>query len=622
MKSNKSFILFRNIFLKFTIAFIAVGLIPLLFLSSISLRTFSNSMEKYTISNFQQMMMYTSRSLENIVEDYNSISKLIYSYNSDNNERKDDYSGLGKIIKSPVTADLNSKAIDKKKMDLMDDFIKNILYTNQNIQNVFFIDYKKNLYYSSKATKQFDYTYDFFEHDQFNEVIENTRSLTILPTHPEEYFVKSVDNVITFGRNYLDLTREIKDEKILGTLLMDVDLSVFDDLFSGLTLGDSGEVYLVDNKGYCIYSNEKKAITKKIPWFIEKQNEFENMNYSGFVSDNEAYYIFQKVETGNWIVVSKINKKAILKKIEDIRSYIFVVIILCSAGLILVAIAFSKGFSLPIKRIIRQMKKVESGNLDVSVEVKSQDEVGQLATGFNNMTSELKGHINKSYIAQIKQKEAELNALKTRIRPHFLYNTLEVIRMTAVENEDEKVADMIHSLASQLKYIIGYNDDMVTVGREVKMVKEYFNLIRLRYDNKMSLELKIPENHMNLYFLKLTLQPIIENAVIHGIKPKEGYGKVMITSEINNEKLEISVFDDGVGMSQEKLDKINRLLAGEIMGEHTPEGWKNIGIKNVHDRLRMNFGEKYGLEINSQERIGTVVKILIPIIEEGNMKND
>jgi two-component system sensor histidine kinase YesM len=250
------------------------------------------------------------------------------------------------------------------------------------------------------------------------------------------------------------------------------------------------------------------------------------------------------------------------------------------------------------------------------VEVKSRDEVGQLARGFNNMVTRLKGYIDKAYVAQIKQKEAELTALKTQIRPHFLYNTLEVIRMCAVENEDDKVADMIHSLSAQLKYVIGYNNDMVTLGQEIGMIMHYFKIIHVRYDGKIELEVNVPDKLMKMKILKLTLQPIIENAVEHGIKPKAGNGRVMISGEINAGNLEISVFDDGIGMNEEVLGKLNSVISGEKMGEQSPEGWKRVGIKNVHGRLKMNFGEAYGIDIKSYEKIGTVVKIVMPVIDE------
>lgn len=614
---------FKSIFLKFTLAFIAAGLIPLLFFSYITLGKFSKSIEDYTVSTLEQIVVYTVKSVDKTISDYNNILKLIYSYNVDDggNLRINDYSGLARIIKNADVNGMPEDSPNKGNETLMEDFTKQILYTNSYIKNVFFIDFNSRMYYSSRETKLYDAKYNFVSRERLDPIHKNKNNLTILPTHRESYFVKSEQQVVTFARNYLDLEGQIGSEKILGTLFIDVSIDAFDEIFKRINLGDNGEIYLLDSAGNCVYSNKKESITKKINWF-PNTNEFKESNRSSFMSSDGVYNIFFKTQMGDWTVVSRINRKDISKKIDDIRNFILLVIVACISALIMVALAFSKGLSLPIQKIRRQMKKIESGDLNVQVEVKSRDEIGQLAISFNNMAVELKSHINKAYISQIKQRDAELTALKAQIRPHFLYNTLEVIRMSAVESGDERVADMIHSLSAQLRYIIGYNDDMIILSKEVKMIANYFKLISIRYEERINLELKIPDNCMKLQILKLSLQPIVENAIFHGIKPKNGCGKVLIMAEIAGDDLEISVFDDGVGMETPMLDKLRTLLTGDKIGEQTPDGWRSVGIKNVHDRLRMNFGEKYGLEISSQQRVGTVVKLKMPVLEGGSSQND
>lgn len=616
MKILKRFVLLKSIFLKFTLAFIAVGLIPLLIFSYVSLNRFSNNIEKFTLNNFVQMVMYTGKNLEKVIADYNNISKLMYSYNSG------DYGDLASILKIEDNPERRESLAVTKKNRMMDDFTKSVLYTDQHIQNIIFIDSNaKRVYTNTKETKLFDSGYDFTKAPQYGDILENKKQLTVLPTHVEEYYVRSNRQVVTFARNYLD-TSTVPIEKVLGTILIDVDTNVFEGILSRLSLGERGEIYIVDDEGYCIYSNNPSSVTKSLDWYKEKRVELETEKDSGYTNSGDYYLIFQKIEGSHWQVVCKVFKDDVLKKVEDIRDFVIFIVFVCITALILVAIAFSKGFSLPVKRIIRQMKKVESGNLNVSVEVRAKDEVGQLAQGFNNMISELKGHIDKAYVAQIKQKDAELTALKTQIRPHFLYNTLEVIRMSAVENEDNKVADMIHSLSAQLKYVIGYNNDTVTLRQEIEMIQHYFKLIHVRYDGRIEFEMHIPEKLMQLQILKLSLQPIVENAVEHGIKPKDGKGRVLITAEVHEGNLEISIFDDGIGMSSEALNQVEQLLTGERMGRQTREGWKNVGIKNVHDRLRMNYGEKYGIDIKSHENIGTVVKVMMPVLEGAGVHGD
>ncbi len=618
MKRLKRAGLFKSIFVKFTIAFIAVGLLPLLFFSYISLDSFSRKMEAFSLHKIEQSVAYDSKNLAKVVSDYNNLTKNMYNYNSGK------YGSLSDILKNSEILDRKEGFSVSQKETLMDVYTANTLYSDWYLSNVVFIDYVSGKVYSRSKdqSKLFNPDFDFHSLEGYDKVLSRERELTILTPHTESYYVRSDRRVVTFARNFLDIDGLPDKVILLGTIFLDVDLGLFEDVFKRTSPENSGEVYVVDVQGRCIYSRNAVDIGQKPDWFDRQNPSIRELNYSGYVLDEDEYYIFERVQDSDWIVLYRVNIREILKDVQDIGNFVSFIILACIAGLILVSLIFSNGFSLPLKRITRQMKKVESGNLDVSVEVKSSDEVGQLSAGFNNMLQELKGHIDKSYLAKIRQREAELTALKTQIRPHFLYNTLEVIRMSAVDAGDDKAADMIHSLSAQLKYMIGYSDDTVTLEQEIAMIRHYFKIIEVRYDGRIKLEVNIPEELLKLKILKLSLQPIVENAVIHGIRPKEGGGRVLITGEIREERLELCVYDDGTGMKAETADKIDRLLSGRKMGEETPEGWKSIGIKNVYDRLKMNFGEEYGLDVKSRENVGTIVKLIMPVMNGVDDKDD
>ena len=327
----------------------------------------------------------------------------------------------------------------------------------------------------------------------------------------------------------------------------------------------------------------------------------------------------------NWSIIFKIHEEKILKNFEKTNRIFALSIIGCIILLFFNAFIFSKKLVYPIKEILSFMKNIEHGNFNIKINVQSNDEIGQLAVGFNNMVKQLNEYIDKAYMAQIKQKEAELNALKTQIRPHYLYNTLEVIRMSAIDNEQTIVADMIQSLSKQLKYVIGYTTDKVQLYQEIDMIKNYFYLIEVRFEGRIKLELKVDENLLNVTVIKFILQPLVENAVEHGLKPKESDGLVLIRVEQNDNDMEISIFDNGIGMSKKEKESIDEIISGQKIGVATDEGWQNIGLKNVNDRLQMNYGKDHGVTVTSQENIGTVVKLKIPLIKEDDIyenKND
>ena len=266
--------------------------------------------------------------------------------------------------------------------------------------------------------------------------------------------------------------------------------------------------------------------------------------------------------------------------------------------------------------MMEQMSEIETGNFQVRLPVTSGDEIGVLSRRFNQMSKELESYINQSYVAHMKQAEAEMTALKSQIYPHFLYNTLEIIRMTALDKDDTVVSEMIEALSSQIHYMIGPMQDMVPLEKEVEITRQYVYLLNCRIKGKVHFtadlnglsERRVP---------KLILQPIVENAYVHGMKPKAGSGHVMIEADHVENRMEISVMDNGVGMSTGELEQLKLLLEGSEPGIKNEHNWQSIGLKNVHDRIRYLYGEAYGIEITSTPGVGTMVRIVMPWREGG-----
>ena len=266
-----------------------------------------------------------------------------------------------------------------------------------------------------------------------------------------------------------------------------------------------------------------------------------------------------------------------------------------------------------MREMMGQMSLIETGNFDIEIPIRSKDEIGVLSKRFNQMSSALKTYINQSYVAQIKQNEAELTALKSQIYPHFLYNTLEIIRMTALEEEGrKKVPEMIEALSQQIHYLIGPMQDMVPLEKEIDIIRKYVYLLNCRISGKVQLTVNAP-GESKIQVPKLILQPIVENAYVHGIKPKKGKGCIMVETAVNGEQFELSVMDNGVGMDEEALSKIMELFEGDEPGIKNEYNWQSIGLKNVHDRIRFLYGEEYGIQITSTPAVGTMVRILLPL---------
>jgi two-component system sensor histidine kinase YesM len=252
----------------------------------------------------------------------------------------------------------------------------------------------------------------------------------------------------------------------------------------------------------------------------------------------------------------------------------------------------------------------------VRVELNTGDEMEYVADGFNKMMERLNDYIDQVYVAQNCQKDAELNALKMQIQPHFLYNTLDVIRMTALEEHDEKSAELLECLAHQLRYVMGEHNERIYLKDELEALREYFIIMKVRYEGRISLHINVANEDQMLVMPKLLLQPVVENAIKHGLREKPGHGTVAISVLRRTDYLQIIVMDDGVGMSEERVQHMQEVLDHPEVGYTDKEKHVSVGMKNVYDRIKLNCGKDYGFTIESVVGMGTIVTYRLPIWEE------
>ncbi|GIO37420.1 two-component sensor histidine kinase [Paenibacillus antibioticophila] len=579
---------FYSIFVKFACAFIFVGLIPLFTLSLFSVNTFTKYVERYTTGNLQQMVTYMSYNLNAAFNEYNELSKLMYTgkyetfIESYNQNQLHNVNELEQINNIPIQT-----------------FLKTLLYSDNYISSVYFIREEDGMvFYQERENRGMEE-----EHLPSNEWIAEMREkpskVAIFPTHPDSYYPLANRSVFTIGRNLIDISGKVTAEpRIAGALFIDVNTTVFEKYFKELNLQEEDELLLLDGEGNIYFSNQREA------------EALSPKNQEQLEQDDAMILISEPIPFLEGSLTARVHRASLFEQLLSVRMTVFIVIGLSSVALIIMGTLFSRRLSAPILKLMKQMTKVESGNLNTHVEVRSNDELGRLSHSFNRMVDRLKEYIDEAYVAQIKQKQSELNALKSQIRPHFLYNTLEVIRMSAVDKDDHEVADMILSLSNQLKYVIDYGEEKVSIESELDNIKDYFYIISVRYDQRFDLNCHIASDvDVKWRILKLSLQPIVENAIHHGLRQK-GRGTIGITAERRDKDIVITVYDDGVGMSANTLARLN-----EMLNDPQATG-KNIGLKNVHERIRSVFGDRYGIAINSREHIGTSIVLTFPIVAE------
>lgn len=258
---------------------------------------------------------------------------------------------------------------------------------------------------------------------------------------------------------------------------------------------------------------------------------------------------------------------------------------------------------------------------DFSVKIDKHNSVYPIALSLNRIHAHMQASIDREYKARMKQKDAEIHALQSQINPHFLYNTLDTIRSLALINDDEPVAEMTEALSTFFRYSIGKRGHMVRLSEELENIDSYLAIQNYRFQNKVSYQVMIEGNRdeiLSCRIPKLLLQPIIENAVYHGIEPKVGAGRITVRIFTTPSSLVIHIRDDGIGMEEKELQAIREILRqkkhGEGRGFH-PQG-SGIALINIHQRIQLNYGEEYGICVASTKDVGSEVELRIPIISE------
>lgn len=373
----------------------------------------------------------------------------------------------------------------------------------------------------------------------------------------------------------------------------DADVNdVVSEVFGNDELFKNGYLTIVDKNGSQIY--ESKPDTTRLAESIAANLDKLEFTYQLSKQDWTMTFIVDKVFAQSDLYV--------------IRGMMVIVIMLSFVAVLIVATHFTKRITDPLYDMMDQMEKMENGQLKVNIAIDNDDEIGMVAKRFNTMAAKLRKYIERYYIMDIKEQEAELAALRAQINPHYLYNTLEVIRMNAIDEDAEMTAEMIENLSRQMQYTLDSTTSVVLLRQELDFINDYIKLINIRYNGKIVLDVET-NGLEDCLALKLSIQPLIENAYKYGLKPNGGVGMIQVIAEQDGEDLIITVLDNGEGMSEERLHEVQQLLAASPEDRHS----KSIGLKNVNDRLRTRYGEKYGLSLTSQEKMGTAVTMRLPL---------
>ncbi|MET1173944.1 sensor histidine kinase [Paenibacillus amylolyticus] len=417
----------------------------------------------------------------------------------------------------------------------------------------------------------------------------------------------------------VSVARSITDEasgRVRGVIMIDLKLRSVSQAARNVTLGKSGYVMVTDAEGQSVYKPEHPLI-EHIPtdWFPSGES-------GTFTADTEGgtlLFMYQSSTFTGWRTVGVFPTRDSISEVRQIQFYVVsFVFVVCLFGLS-ASLWFSRSIAQPIFRLMSYMRRAETGNLRPGRWSDRADEIGMLGNSYNRMLAQIRQLISLNELRERQKRDAEMRSLQEHIKPHFLYNTLDTIHWMARKEGAEDVSGMVGALSRLFRIGLSKGQDYIPLHSEIEHMTSYLQIQQTRYRDRLQYTLNIPEELRDLLVLKLLLQPLIENAIYHGVKGRRGPGHIRVEARLEHNRLLLTVQDNGAGMSNERLAEMQQLLEAPLasLEASSPEiTGKSYGMLNVQARLRLSFGHEYGIVLESQEGEGTSVTIIHPLMRE------
>lgn len=437
-----------------------------------------------------------------------------------------------------------------------------------------------------------------------------------------DFRVKPAKQVISFHYRLMNVTTD----QLLGFLSIDVRLDRIKEIFERIYDKNREHLYVLDEDGNVFYSSNENRIGERLTnsWYKEINNTKVEKGQYEFEGKNKHFkgvYVSDQVKASGktWTIIKSIPYTNLYQDANKILMINITIGAISVLFVTLLTILVSVKFTNPIHTLIRNIKRIEEGELAVSFDSLGDDEFGQLGQHFTSMIEKINDLYIKEYKLQIENKTNQLKVLQSQMNPHFLYNSLQSIGTLSLKNDGKKVYKLLTSLSKIMRYSMRNNEDFVRVVDEINHIKDYLALQNERYDGKFEYKLNVDEH---LYFTnmpKMTLQPLVENYFKHGFERKQNFGKLEISiRQFDLETMCIKLIDNGVGVDQKKLEKIQLSLMNQVKSQK-----ESIGLKNINDRIQLYYGEKGKFYIESKQHEHFIVTIYLPLhVDRGAIENE
>lgn len=557
---------FRNMKFRYKLitTYILLGVIPMTIMGLVwynQTRTILMKQEKSSIENY---LTQAVSNMDNQLRIYNNLS---------------DYIAFNQQISHVVSHEYDSYYdMYNQFSDVLDPMLASLKYFHSDINQITI--YTKNNVVKHNTTLA---PITEIENEDWYKIIKGNNDIHWFVSQDEKK-VFCVRNIPTLENNYE-----------VGVLYVQVDYEKLFESFKQMNDSNYG-IFIMDELGDNIFNFDQFEDLNK-----SRKMTFDEFN-KGIGKENIYTIVTAHSVNNNWTVSLYKPQKLIYESTNFMITGNVIAIMLLIVFSIIITSVLSKVMVSGLEKLRANMEEVEKGNMEITVKSNNEDEVGALIRGFEKMIIQIKALIEDVYESRLIQKDYEMKALQAQINPHFLYNSLSLINWMALETDQEDISKITLSLSTFYRTALNKGKNILRVRDEIKNMRSYLDIQLMMHDYEFDVDVQVEEDILDYNILNLILQPLIENAINHGIDLKtNGRGCIKIIGEKQNDEIVLIVSDNGVGMSNEQAESI---LTNKSNG---------YGVKNVNERIKLYYGEQYQLKIESEIGIGTKVKVTIPI---------
>lgn len=585
-----------NIRKKLLLSIICFVIIPLFIVPIISYYRYKSILEDKINISAQQTLKQVSNNIENVIENMIAATNTLCL----------DSELLGILQNDKKTTSWERYKNEKKVLDKIIAAQSAVLYPYNS--DIVVMDFHGNMYWP----------YSFPVYKQYKNIVNEDWFKKIKQLNGYMYWMAPLRKYMNISdghdRNNIAIGRLIKDKnssKSCGVLVISIEPSMqFGSYFKTDSNFESSSLLLGDSEGNLILSDKvnNKAIVR-----VLKNNTILNQENGSFKIENNNQKLvvnFYTIPKTGWKLVQVIPYNVLTKELQKLGTFNLGINLIFFFIIILVSYVIAYNITKPLGKLNTLMKKVTQGNFKIRSDVKGNDEIASLSENFNIMVKEIDALIDELKIAYETRSKIRLEALQAQINPHFLLNTLNGVKWMVTMKGDLESSKMISDLGYLLENTIGRNEEMIRLSEELKCIESYVSIQRMRYGNRFSLENEIEERLLDFKVPCLFLQPIVENCIIHGLEDKDENGIIRIKGYSEEKYIKIQISDNGKGMSESEISTIMEII-NEDKGRFT-----NIGVRNVDERIKLIYGNNYGISITSKPGYGTTVEILLPLAGE------